>query len=256
MNRNSIWVVVGVIVLLVALFLLYLAWPIGGSRTSKEGLKTESNEVALAKKDCEIRDLNMTVTAKDSLLAQNGRTIALLIKTCLGKSSGSGSGRPSNRSYTAAPKTSGNSGNSGNANGGGGLKSSQTSQPSSDAEYKTVLTAEQKSKVVIQKGEVKFCVKLAERVFYPYIAVQDGKQFDELVSNGIGGYDLFILPSGLVGLTGKAFGIAADGTAWIRTDELAPYLQGSTPQILNLAGMWITAQTVNVGGVDYYVIPM
>ena len=255
MSKTLSWVL-GVIALIIVLVLLYFALPINGTGSSKDGLKkTESNEVSLAKKDCEIRDLYVTVAAKDSSLAQSGRTIALLIKTCLGKSSASGYSRPSNRSYVPAPKTSG-SGNSGNypANTGGGLKSSQTTQPKTETEYKTVIDNEKAAQVTIPEKSVLFCMQVGDHTWFPYIAMLNKENFTNAYLNSSNdGYNLRFVPSGTIGSTGEVCGIAEDLTHWCKVNELAQYLQWDIPKFL-IGYTFTLASKTTVDGVEYWAM--
>jgi len=256
-NQKRIRVIDGVFILLIVLFIssCSLFTSDDSKEGSKKGLKVESSEVIIAKKNCEITNLEAQLATSDSSLARDERRIDFLIKNCNGRSySGSGNSRPSNGGGKKTSINTNGGGSSSAPTGNGGYKSSQSTLPQPDASYKTVTKIEPKARVTIQQGEVKWCVQVGP-LFYPHVAVLNGEKFDELVDNLIGGYDLFILPSGTVGSTGKNYGIAADGTYWVTEAELAPYLpQGVIPKFINYDGVFVEATKINVNGISYWSI--
>ena len=250
----------GTVALIVVLYLLWLNFSpksdSGNSDASGGQKKTETSDVILAKKNCDITNLEAQLVSRDSTIARDERIIAALIKNCGNRGSGGSSARPSNgggsRSYAPAPKTSGNSGNS-PVSSGGGIKSSQTQQTMPEAEYKTVIEQGKATNVTINEKLVKLCMQVGDHTWFPYIAVLNKEQFAELYPNDDNGFDLKFIPSGTVGSTGKVCGIAEDGTHWCRVDEIAKYLQWDVPKFL-IGDHFVTAQIINVGGVDYYAM--
>ncbi len=230
---RTFWIMIGVIVLLILGFVAYsLWWPSenDGSTDKKVG-KKETVEMQLKSKDCEIDKLYALLEARDSSIAQGQRTIALLIENCNGKKTGGSPMKAPVATKTGTTKVS-----SGNP-AGGSLQITKTTEP--EADYNVNINSTPKSKVRLEVNEVKFCVKLGEQ-YWPHLAVNLGKEFPEIVDNGIGGFDLFILPSGSVGSTGKPYGIADDGTYWIAASELTEWAQ-FTPYILGGKGFFVKA---------------
>lgn len=111
--------------------------------------------------------------------------------------------------------------------------------PAEDASYLTGRSSVQKSVVRLVISEQKFCIKLGNQ-FWPHLAINMGEEFPEVVSNGIGGFDLFIMPSGTIGSTGKKYGITEDGTYWIQADQISGWSQ--SPYFLNSRGTWVPGE--------------
>lgn len=107
-----------------------------------------------------------------------------------------------------------------------------------DAAFLTEQTSVPKSQVVLESRERKFCIKFAEAMYWPYLAVQLGETFPEIVDNGIGGYDLYLRPEGTVGSNGKDYGITEDGVYWIKASRLTNWAD-RTPYFINKNGIFV-----------------
>jgi hypothetical protein len=234
MGRNF-WIAAGVVALLIIAFLIWILWPFGASdeasmTVTKNG-KPVTIEMQLQQKDSEIKRLSDLLKASEASLETANSTIATLMENCGKKIV-----------YEKAPASKGgatkvSSGNPG-AGSGGSLKITKTTEP--EADYDVSINSVQKSKVKVEFNEVKFCVRLGEQ-FWPHLAVNQGKEFPEIVDNGLGGFDLFILPSGSIGSTGKTYGITEDGIYWIADSEVSDWSQ-FTPYILGAKGFFVKAQ--------------
>ena len=107
-----------------------------------------------------------------------------------------------------------------------------------DADYLTEQNSVEKSQVILQSNEEKFCIKFADRMYWPYLAVQLGETFPEIVDNGIGGYDLFLRPEGTIGSNGKDYGITQDGVYWIKSIRLSNW-SDREPFFINKNGIFV-----------------
>lgn len=242
-SKNLIWWVVGIVVLLAILW-----WAFGpygrvrNSSSNKDGATVSTGNTGLpgglTAKDYEIRDLEKDLATCKGELEQANNTIALLSECCGKKTV----------AYTKPPSTNKNIGTGGGSGTSGSNKNVQTPE----ASYNVNQNAVPKSRVTLDINEQKFCIRLGTQ-FWPHLAVNNAKEFPELVDNKIGGFDLFILPAGSVGSTGKTYGISEDGTAWIEVAELADWSQ-YTPDFLDSRGTWITGERVNTNGKEYWVI--
>ena len=126
-----------------------------------------------------------------------------------------------------------------------GVQRSAVSQP---ANYNTETSAVDKSGFNRKISEEKLCFRFGSEArgwnHFPHLAVMDGLKFPELVDNKIGGYDLFIFPTGSVG--DKDYGISADGTRYIKKSMIDKYITmyGGSVEGLDNSGVWIPVQFV------------
>ena len=228
---KTFWLVLGIIVVILLLFLGYLLFY--ADKTAGDKVKTnytlKEAVAVISERDFEIQSLNNRISTLNGQITEKDQQIADLIKTCTGKTV-----------YLKA-KTPASSG-SGNANSANGLKSANISRSTGnteqDAEYLLKTNSVPKSKVTIEINEVKFCVRLG-KFYWPHLAVLELKEeFPEIVANDDKGYDLFILPFGTIGSTGKDYGIAEDGTYWIKKSRLTHWPEN--PYFINKNGDWLT----------------
>lgn len=236
-NQNTFWVIAGVVIVIILLVLAFLFWPVSDSKSDSNG-KPVSTESMIQKKDLQIAKLEAELSGKDALLEEKDNTIALIIKNCEGKtyykSSGAGNSKPAGNNGS-------NSGNVKpvNTGNGGGNSGGSTINKEPEAEYLTQQNSVPKSKVRIEINEQKFCIRLGD-LFWPHLAVNLGEEFSEIVDNGIGGFDLYILPAGTVGSNPKGYGITEDFTFWIKKSRLTSWPE--TPYFLNKSGIFVKGQ--------------
>ena len=236
---KTFWWIAGSVVLVILLYFAYLLfWPFWGSASdSSSKTSTEVNQrdytpkvvdAALAEKDFEIQQLKNSISVLNGQITEKDQQISDLIKNCTGKTK-----------YLPAKSTSSNgSGNTNPVN----LKSAKTDTPQTkevEAEYLTKQNSVPKSKVQIEVNEIKYCIRLGN-LFWPHLAVNQGEEFPEIVDNGVGGFDLFLLPSGTIGSSGKDYGITEDFTFWIKKSRLTSWPE--TPYFLNKSGIFVKGQ--------------
>lgn len=234
--KNSTKLLIGAVS--IVLFFAFAWWLYSqfkdDSAAVKEAATTESTtSAALA---CENEKLKEQVATLLTSSEEKDKTIALLVENCCKKTT----------TYTkpAAPAPAKVSSTSPVV--GGAKTTKKTVEP--EADYDVNITSVPKSKVSIDINEQKFCVRLGDQ-FWPHLAVNLGKEFPEIVDNGIGGFDLFILPAGSIGSTGKNYGIAEDGTMWIAVSELADWEQ-FPPYFLSSKGFFVKAEKSG----DYWIL--
>lgn len=223
MNKTWNYVIGIIVVILLLLFAYWLFWPLSDAKNTANSPTTE----AVASKDFQIQSQNNLIVELKAQITEKDQQISDLIKTCTGKTV-----------YSKA-KTSASSG-SGSAN--TGLKSATiggtTGNTEKDAEYWIKTNLVTKSKVTIEINELKFCIRLG-KFYWPHLAVLELKEeFPEIVANDDKGYDLFILPFGTIGSTGKDYGIAEDGTYWIKKARLTHWPEN--PYFIDKNGGWLT----------------
>lgn len=243
----NFWTVSAAIaILLILVFLGYYFGLFGGDQPATSATTVTKNgkpvsiEMQLEQKDCEIKRLSDLLKASEANLETANATIATLMENC-GK-------KIVYQKAPASSKSSATKVGSGNPDSGGGsLKITKTTE--SDADYDVSINSVQKSKVKVEFNEVKFCVRLGEQ-FWPHLAVNQGKEFPEIVDNGLGGFDLFILPSGSIGSTGKTYGITEDGVYWIAVSELVDWSQFD-PYFLGAKGFFEKAKKSG----NYWILP-
>lgn len=257
-SKKNWWLLAGLVVLLLA-----GAWwafgPFGKVQKAVQQKKTGTEVVSttdegntnssdgLSAKDCEIRDLKKDLADREGKLAQANSTIAMLAECCSKKSPATY--KPAT---PPAPKNTGGS-SAGNT---GGASEVKNVPAQSESEYVVGGTIMPKTKLRIEKGEVKSCWQFGPNVWYPYIAVQqNNEQFPNSADNGVGGLDLWFTPSGTVGSTSASCGIAEDGTHWFRVSEARKYeawITFETPRpIIN--GVFKPSTLAVVNGEQFFV---
>lgn len=228
MRKNwLLWLVIAVVLIAIAFWVFS---PYKNEKAAvKEAVTTESaTSAAMA---CENEKLKEQLATALASLEQANKTILILVENCGGKKTTTYT-RPAAPAPTPAKKA------TTSPIVGGSKTTKKTVEP--EADYDVNVTSVPKSKVTIDINEQKFCVRLGDQ-FWPHLAVNQGKEFPEIVDNGIGGFDLFILPSGSIGSTGKNYGITEDGVMWIAVSELSDWAQ-FTPYILISKGFFVKAE--------------
>lgn len=230
-KRNWLAGTIALIIVLIVclLLLLFLSRSDSNSANEKESTQLTIPVPVQQNCDCEIELLNQEITFLKSKISDRDSIIADLIKNCnkTKKQPAKSVARktktqPVVKATLPVPVT----------------QTVIVPAPQQETEYLTVKTVVPKSQIFIEDKEQKFCIKFAERMYWPYLAVQLGEVFPEIVDNGIGGYDLYLRPEGTIGSGGKDYGITQDGVYWIRSSRLSNWAD-RTPYFINKNGIFI-----------------
>ena len=274
-NKNSFpyWLL-GLILLLLLIFLLFYwkPWASGDNDNNKKA-KTDSITALKAEKEKTITAYNDQLKKNQADLDKINAEKALLVlkleyceKTAAAPAPAL-KPRPkrNNQSYYVKPRPTqrviveivNKTGN------GGGITAQQYTprasttkiQSSQPANYNTETSLVDKTSFTREISEKKLCFRFGTdaRGFnhWPHLGAMDGMKYPELVDNKQGGFDLMILPSGSIG--DKDYGIAADGTRYIRMSLINKYIKlyDGKSQGINDFGYFVDIQIVG----DFAIIP-
>lgn len=254
-NGGKNWWLWAVVIVLLLAGLWWAFGPYGKAKNSssnKDGATTEvtadntNSSGGLTAKDYEIASLKEKLAQREGQLDQANMTIAQLIADCGGKKSTTYS-----RPAPAAPKNTGGSGNT------GGVPITRQAAPvQPESEYVVGGMKMPKTKLSIEKGEVKSCWQFGPGVWYPFIAVRENnEQFPNSVDNKVGGLDLWFVPYGTIGSTGASCGITEDGTHWLRVSEAQKYqawITFDTPRPI-IDGAFKNSTLTEINGEQFFV---